>query len=174
MQEQRDTLIIKCAEDFQHACQLPVRLPEIVRKPGIKPHFDDDRLFFNLTHSHDLWICAISTEPVGIDLELPRSCRMELVAKRFFHSDEYRYLLQDDFRSFFTIWCAKESYVKYLGTGIDDEFKNFHVTDQHTLAKQLNGCFLHHFQVDDYCGCLCTPLPFYQLLDRRTTYENRD
>lgn len=88
---------------------------------------------FNISHSGDMVVCAISDQPVGIDIELIRPVDLR-TAKHFCTPEDLEYLFghtpsEDEFikteeeailHRFFQIWTAKEAYCKCIGTGIAD------------------------------------------------------
>lgn len=49
------------------------------------------RVQFNLSHAENYIVCAISDEPVGIDVEIMKPIDLE-IAERFFTSDETEYI----------------------------------------------------------------------------------
>ncbi|WP_339271864.1 4'-phosphopantetheinyl transferase superfamily protein [Paenibacillus sp. FSL K6-1330] len=95
---------------------------EIIRnaygKPSLKNH---DNLHFNVSHSGHWIVCAVSHEPVGIDVEKMEAIDMD-IAKRFFHKTEFNALLHCDpsvrLSRFFDLWTLKESYIKAVGKGL--------------------------------------------------------
>lgn len=91
-----------------------------------KPYIDfnglhQDKFYFNISHSKDWIVCGTSTKELGIDIEKISTCHYD-IAERFFHLDEYQYLLSrpQEMHSevFYTYWTLKESFVKYIGKGI--------------------------------------------------------
>jgi len=86
---------------------------------------------FNISHSGDMVVCAISDQPVGIDIELIRPVDLR-TAKHFCTPEDLEYLFghtpsEDEFikteeeailHRFFQIWTAKEAYCKCMGRGI--------------------------------------------------------
>lgn len=94
-------------------------------KPGA------DGLFFNLSHSGSLVLCAAAGNPVGCDAEQIRTVSRKVI-QRFFAPAEIRYL--DQFsgqeldREFCRIWTRKESYIKMTGEGMRLAFNRFDVT----------------------------------------------
>ena len=81
-------------------------LPEIRRAAGGKPYFPQyPHIHFNLSHSRGAAVCALSGEPVGVDVELlrppPRRLAGEMGAEEFFR-----------------LWTAKEAAVKRRGLGV--------------------------------------------------------
>ncbi|WP_127596277.1 4'-phosphopantetheinyl transferase family protein [Paenibacillus lautus] len=95
---------------------------EIVRnaygKPFLKNH---DNLHFNVSHSGHWIVCAVSHEPVGIDVEKIEAIDMD-IAKRYFHKAEFNALLHCApsvrLSRFFDLWTLKESYIKAVGKGL--------------------------------------------------------
>lgn len=85
-------------------------------------------VFFNLSHSGEYVVCAVSDREVGVDIEKRAKARME-VAGRFFHEQEVRMLkslsgIEQD-QLFFNYWSVKESFLKYIGTGLTRPLNSF-------------------------------------------------
>jgi len=93
-------------------------------KPVLADTFLDSRLWFNLTHSQGLALCAVSRDRlVGVDLEYIRPISDVLnLANRYFSSGEYavmRSLPPHQMQEvFFRYWTCKEAYLKATGAGI--------------------------------------------------------
>lgn len=72
-----------------------------------------ENVFFNISHSGDYVVCAVSDREIGIDIEKRAKARME-VAGRFFHGEEVAQLkmLEEDKQDqlFFNSWSVKESF----------------------------------------------------------------
>jgi 4'-phosphopantetheinyl transferase len=86
--------------------------------------FSKTKVWFNLTHSQGLALCAVSCNRlVGVDLEYIRPISDVLaLAKRYFSSNEYQVIrslpphqMQE---IFFRYWTCKEAYLKATGAGI--------------------------------------------------------
>ena len=80
-------------------------------------------VYFNLSHSGDMVLCAVSDVPVGCDLEKVFDAPLE-VADRYFSEKERRYIEEvQNFpeinRRFFRLWTMKESYLKMTGEGMN-------------------------------------------------------
>ena len=76
-----------------------------------------NHLYFNLTHAGDYVACAISHRPVGIDLEEKRQRDFNLFMSVWSEQEKNQYDLCN-LDSFYRLWTAKESYIKYLGIGL--------------------------------------------------------
>lgn len=91
---------------------------EITCSEAGKPALQDGPAF-SLSHSGERVLCALSDEPVGADLQQLRPCNPALV-RRFFTAEEGAWLEAQQERdlAFTLLWSLKESYVKFLGSGI--------------------------------------------------------
>jgi 4'-phosphopantetheinyl transferase len=103
-------------------------------KPFLASHSDGQGLCFNLSHSHELILYAISkNRRVGIDLEHIRPIsEMEQIAASNFSDEENKQLnamTQDrKLEAFFNCWTRKEAYIKAIGDGISFPLQQFDVS----------------------------------------------
>lgn len=90
-------------------------------KPMIIGH---PEIFFNLSHCKQAVLCAISDEPVGVDVESVRSFNDSLVHYTM-NDDEIREIESADDRAvaFIRLWTMKEAALKLIGTGISKDMK---------------------------------------------------
>ena len=87
-----------------------------------KPYAEGLDIHFNISHSADLVICAVEFSPVGIDIEKIAEVKNNLISF-VCTENEKNYVLENDAQKqnrFFEIWTAKEAYVKFKGSGIQD------------------------------------------------------
>lgn len=87
-----------------------------------KPYLaDHPELFFNLSHSGNRVLCAVSDGEVGCDVQKIKRYDGQL-AERFFSPEEYGYLSkvskEERDTLFFRYWTLKESFIKNIGTGL--------------------------------------------------------
>jgi 4'-phosphopantetheinyl transferase len=79
---------------------------------------------FNISHSGNVVVCSVHNQPVGIDVQKMKDVRFDALAKRVFTTKEQEcfFSVSPDKRkqAFYEIWTAKESYIKWLGTGTKD------------------------------------------------------
>jgi 4'-phosphopantetheinyl transferase len=93
-------------------------------KPRLHPSAANDRLFFNLSNTHDLALIAVSCDrELGVDVEfIDRRSDDEAIANRFFAEGEKRALaaapLDERRVLFFRCWTRKEAVLKELGVGL--------------------------------------------------------
>lgn len=96
-------------------------------KPILLEH---PRIQFNLSHSGSFVVCAVNTQPVGVDIQ--QMDRMTIqIAKRFFHESEADWLLSlpvgEQKQGACDLWSIKESYMKFTGKGFALDMKAFEV-----------------------------------------------
>lgn len=103
-------------------------------KPALAAHVVDGPLHFNLAHSDDLMLLAITRDgAVGVDVERLRPVDMvEEIAERFFAAQESSGLkaLPDTKKSaaFFNLWTRKEAWLKATGEGIAESLSQVEVS----------------------------------------------
>lgn len=88
-----------------------------------KPYFENIPLFFNLSHSGEYVLCAVSRRELGADIQKIQSTDVLKLAKRFFSESECRTLEgceshRERQRLFFGFWTRKEAYGKLTGEGL--------------------------------------------------------
>ena len=125
---------------------------KVFRTAKGKPMFsgESDR-FLSISHSDAFWACAISDQNVGLDIQKHQSGRYEAISRKWFHRNERDYLEQWGYDHFFDVWTAKESYVKYTGTGMDEHFGSFYTAGREGLEKKVR---------DETGGAVLTSVPF--------------
>lgn len=98
------------------------------REQGGKPVLRDfPQVHFSISHSENIWSCAIGSCAVGLDLQKQYEKSGEKLARRFFHPEEIAWLEVNGFEHFSRIWTYKESYVKYTGVGLRQGLDYFSV-----------------------------------------------
>lgn len=105
-----------------------------------KPYVAELSVYFNISHSGNIVVCAIDNKPIGIDVEQIRKIDSHLI-KRVCTDKEQEYVLSVKdgnetgmYKRFFEIWTSKEAYFKCIGTGIM-EFKEIDIYTEVTKRK---------------------------------------
>lgn len=78
-------------------------------------------LFFNLSHSGDFAVCAMAGQDLGVDIELTDRYSERLIRAVCTQSEAERIFSLDGDRwnsELCRIWTQKESFLKYIGTGL--------------------------------------------------------
>lgn len=118
-----------------------------------------DGICFNLSHSRDRVVCAISEKPVGCDIEKIGKFR-EGIAERYFTDSEVQYLEQfegeEKVEEFYRLWTMKESYLKMTGEGMSLPLDHieFRIEDKIKVFRDGAGCSC---KIKEY------PIPEYKL-----------
>lgn len=135
----------------------------VVTDPSGKPRIAEHPHFhFNLSHSGDWVVIACGDKPVGVDVQEHRpDTDIHLIARQFFSPREQMLLSRaaDPRRTFHEIWTGKESYLKYLGTGLKHDLQSFSI--DHLTEKGLTICTPR--LADGYSLSLCTTENAYSL-----------
>lgn len=91
-------------------------------KPFIASHPD---IHFNLSHSANVALCALSSQPVGADVETPRQVSSSLID--YTMSDEEKAKINSSRNPalcFLSFWTKKEALLKLTAEGINNEMKD--------------------------------------------------
>ncbi len=131
-----------------------VRLAQILQRLGFsdrevsvaengRPFLEGHHLQFNLTHSHQRAVLALSRDSrivdgLGVDLEwLPRTVEVESIGRRFFTAEEHAWVGSSRDR-FFHIWTRKEAVLKSNGVGLRVALDSFEVL-QDQVGAAVSG-----------------------------------
>ena len=82
-----------------------------LRSPGGE-NMEEKGLFFSLSHTKDLAVCALSDQPVGVDAEKIRPGRQKIVQRYFTKREQEEMARGDSEEMFFCIWTRKEAWAK--------------------------------------------------------------
>lgn len=115
------------------------KLPEIAYLEHGKPYFiHHPEITFNITHTDKTMAIIVANDnPVGIDIETIKIRKnFQGLKERVLHSEERIWLKQQTnyLESFFTLWSAKEAYLKATGTGL---------TGLTSLKLDMNKCLAY-------------------------------
>lgn len=96
-----------------------------------KPFIDGEKdFFFSASHSGKWVVIAYGSSEVGADVEIITSDIFS-VAENCFTQAEQKYVFENSDESaderFIKLWTLKESYIKYLGTGLNTPLDSFTV-----------------------------------------------
>ncbi len=129
----------------------------ISKTPSGKPYIKNGVLHFNISYSEEIYIIAISNHEVGVDVEkVSVSVNVDLIVKKYFSEEEKKYMNVGKnkylrIRRFYELWTRREAFVKYLGTGITNDFKFL------DLSKKIKGLNIESFFYGNYVISICVP-----------------
>ncbi len=119
-------------------------------KPYLK---NKSELFFNLSHSGNIVMCAVSENEVGADTE-EIGRYDENILKKFTPAERQRIIESSDRdREFFRMWTMKESYMKYRGMGLSLPLNSFSVAENEEI---FCNTFFSVRKIGSNMMCICT------------------
>lgn len=123
--------------------------------PAGKPYAKNLPVYFSISHSGDIAVCAVSKDEIGIDIEKIRTVNPR-THERFCTESEAGYITSVP-NGFFEIWTLKEAYFKCIGTGLGADIKDvsFSVSENKITCSQA-GFELCFADIDkDYICSVC-------------------
>ena len=126
-----ELLLIYALKKHQGSIELPLPIRCDERR---KLCLMDSAWHFNLSHTKDYAVCAISDAPVGVDIESFK-VREILYPEKILHPEEARLMAyisnsNEKKKYFYQCWVAKESYLKNLGIGLIVRPSDFMVDEE--------------------------------------------
>lgn len=139
-------------------------------------------IHFSVSHTGKLWLCAVDSCPLGLDIESSSRRRSEQIAKRFFAPQEKAFLEQNGMKEFLTLWVRKEAYIKWKGTGLSEGLQTFSTVELDEgsgalrLKEKAEGCRMQDMQelikdcglsasqigeLKELTGALCSEEPLF-------------
>ena len=122
--------------------------------PSGKPYVIGFNIEFNISHSDNVVVCAISNNKIGIDIEKIRPINLS-IAKKICNEEELKYIFnhiplknelvytkeKSILTRFFEIWTNKEAFIKCKGKNISSikqthpkNVKSFNLLDKYIIS----------------------------------------
>lgn len=123
-----------------------------------KPSFKNNHnLKFNISHSGEWVVVAISKLTIGIDVE-NKTEDWDLIDESLF-SDYEKKWSQNNQKRKAILWTIKEAYVKYLGIGLSKDLNSFSIDIERKkiieVQKSIKTSFDYFVLDDDYVCSEC-------------------
>ena len=111
-----------------------------------------DGIHFNLSHSENLCVIAVSSMPIGIDLEYTsKSIDFLKIAKRYFSSQDFNFIkaAPDEKQKtlFYELWCKREAYSKMLGISVWNTLNK-------SSFQEFKNCFFKKIKISNFFYCI--------------------
>lgn len=145
-----------------------------------KPYLENENLYFNISHSGEWVVGAISNQPVGIDVEEIKSAHLD-IAQRFFTNKEYVSLEKMTDKKvrdamFYRLWSGKESYIKMIGKGLNIPLKAFELeymqeTMQLVQSYEGQNAEFITYELANYSLVICCSKIEAPIIYETTTYQ---
>ncbi len=127
----------------------------IIKDLGGKPRLKSGEMYFNVSHSRNTLVIAVSNTEVGVDIEFFDRPISERVKSYCLSVDEQERAVCENIE-FLKIWTAKESYLKLYGTGLKQSMQEFSVINDKFLSKTLPFAEFSRVSNDNYTICVAT------------------
>lgn len=137
---------------------LSERQAEIIYGANGKPYLKDIPLYFNLSHSKDVVVCALSDGEVGIDVQKAVTPSGALIKKVCTESEtEFILSVREELKglAFARVWTLKESFLKFTGDGLTVSPNELNISL--SLHARISKCGEEqdvNFGEYIVCGCL--------------------
>ncbi len=129
-----------------------------------KPYLEGEDIYFNISHSFNIAVIAVSKLNLGLDIEKIRPYDLRLI-DRVICKDGRNELLSNpnDNSLFYKYWTAKESIIKYDGKGLRIDLQSidvkkildFQAKNIEKFDKEITDIpRLRHFNIGEYVGCV--------------------
>lgn len=133
-------------------------------KPFLSTYPD---IHYNISNCNDIVVCAINTQPVGVDIEKVRVFNDRIIRKVLTPEEQLFLnevcvndcLLQE---WFFRFWTLKESFIKHCGKGLSIPLTDFSfdfvlTQTPYGISCSQKGVFFYQEKIEDqYILSLCT------------------
>ena len=121
-----------------------------------RPYFKNTDIRISISHSGDIWLCALGRNETGIDIERITDRNHLKIAERFFTPEENRFVASGGADGFFRLWVRKEAYVKYIGKGISYGLDSFSLSDGIRLSDEYGDAVFREIDFGENFKCaLC-------------------
>jgi len=125
-----------------------------------------DGVFFNISHSADLVVCALTKEgEIGIDVELEKEIPLNDFIKSF-TPKEWKHITEHSFplKKFFWYWVRKESIIKALGVKLSYLNQIELEASKDFFMEKNKKWFLRDLDFDgEYFFAICSEVDFEQV-----------
>jgi len=102
---------------------------DIIKSKTGKPFLKNSNLFFNISHTDNFLIIAVSDCETGIDVECLNRKVSFAVAEKYF-KDEY-----NNVNELIKLWTIKESLLKFFGKSVLTDLKDIKITNNDIFYK---------------------------------------
>ena len=142
-------LLIEGLNEYNHS---NISLTDLNYTAFQKPYFANG-IHFNISHSGNYIVCAISTTEVGIDVEEIKDIPLSDF-KELFSPEELKLIFKDPYKygPFYTLWTQKEAFLKAIGVGLNMPLNNVIIRNN---TIEYNGTTWYLKQLSIHENYLC-------------------
>lgn len=130
---------------------------ELVEHENGKPYLKDFGLYFSLSASGNLLVCAVSDSEVGADCQRIGVVD-ERTAERFYSMEERKIVAKSAEPGLVSalIWTRKESLLKFTGEGLSVLLDGFSVFPDRRISYKGDSYNMYDYMLDDYVLSVCS------------------
>ena len=126
-------------------------MSDIIYNEYGKPYLKNNEICFNISHSGDYVVCAVSKNEIGVDIQEIRKVN-DLIVQKKYTEEEQKYVTDDV--TFTKVWTLKESYVKAIGKGLYQKVEEVETINSNQLSK-IGDFQFQSMIIDIYCLSIC-------------------
>lgn len=105
-----------------------------------KPYLANEKnVYFNISHSGDMCICAVYKSEIGVDIQEIKNVSQNLIDRVTTKREKEHLERKDKKEEFFRLWAIKEGYVKYKGEYASLSLANIEVCFEEDIIILDNG-----------------------------------
>lgn len=133
--------------------------PAFAKGENGKPYCLNYPYHFNISHSKKYTVVAVSDRPIGVDVEVIRPFSASAAAKHLSEKEKDYIVLDDNPEKrnerFFKLWCAKEAYLKFIGTGLKGGISSLTLTpDGNKFTNNKDVIIKYSNELPDAVTCV--------------------
>ena len=123
-----------------------------------KPYLEEEKKYFNISHSGDYVVFVKDEKNIGIDIERISERNLDIIKYAF--NDKEIGLIDGDIKKLTKLWTIKESVYKASGVDKYLDFKSIDTKKEtevvyegdfyHIISKEIDGCFLSIASLKEY------------------------
>ena len=153
---------------LQQSFGYELRADSITYSEYKKPHLADSSIQFNISHTHDLVVCAVQDQhALGVDVEYIRPIAIKDFRSQMTPNEWARVQqAEEQLPAFYDYWTSKEAILKVVGAGLYIDLKSFEIPLDRS-GTYLDNQYWHLRSVAleaDYCCYVSSTLPIQSLI----------
>lgn len=119
-----------------------------------KPFFEGNQIYFNISHSAEIVVCAITDKvEIGVDIEKIYEIDLNNFRRNMTNGEWNKVMLSNNrYEAFFDYWTQKEAAIKTNGRGLSIKLKSFEITENLGFVKNKR-IYLDEIRIDKKYKC---------------------
>lgn len=108
----------------------------------------------SISHSGDIWACAIGEKACGLDIESGLRADIDAISKRYFSGEEQEYVNSGGRAAFLKLWTCKEALAKLVWTSVFNTLSAVDLVEDEKLKKRcrFHGREVYLFVKEEFHG----------------------